>query len=65
MEHLGSMHELGYVDISGPFGDFGDIRGITIYNLARLKMANSLANLYPAVKAGRLKVEVHPWWAAK
>lgn len=65
MAHLGKMYELGYADISGPFGDDGDIRGITIYNVPTLKMADSLANLDPAVQAGSLMIEVHPWWAAK
>ncbi|WP_299550768.1 YciI family protein [Seonamhaeicola sp.] len=65
LEHLGKMYELGYADISGPFGDDGDIRGITIYNVPTLKMADSLAKADPAVKAGRLEIEVHPWWAAK
>ena len=63
--HLGSMYEKGYADISGPFGDDGDIRGITIYNVPTQEMADSLANSDPMVKAGRLEIEVHPWWAAK
>ena len=65
LEHLGKMYEAGYADISGPFGDEGDIRGITIYNVPTLKMADSLANMDPSVKAGRLTIEIHPWWAAK
>ena len=65
LAHLGKMYELGYADISGPFGDDGEIRGITIYNVPTLKMADSLANADPMVKAGRLVIEVHPWWAAK
>lgn len=65
MAHLGRMYKEGYADISGPFGDDGDIRGITIYNTPTQKMADSLANMDPAVKAGRLVIEVHPWWAAK
>lgn len=65
LAHLGKMYELGYADISGPFGDDGDIRGITIYNVPTLKMADSLANSDPMVKAGRLVIEMHPWWAAK
>ncbi len=65
MAHLGRMYEAGYADISGPFGDDGDIRGITIYNVPTLQMADSLANMDPAVKAGRLEIEIHPWWAAK
>ena len=65
LAHLGRMYKEGYADISGPFGDDGDIRGITIYNVPTLQMADSLANLDPMVKAGRLIIEVHPWWAAK
>jgi len=63
--HLRKMYKLGFADISGPFGDNGDIRGITIYNVPTLQLADSLANLDPMVKAGRLIIEIHPWWAAK
>jgi len=65
LEHLTKMYELGYADISGPLGDKSDISGITIYNVPTLKIADSLANADPAVKAGRLVIEMHPWWAAK
>ena len=65
MAHLGKMYELGYADISGPFEDDSDISGITIYNVPTLQMADSLANADPMVKAGRLVIEMHPWWAAK
>lgn len=65
LAHLTKMYELGYADISGPFGDDGDIRGVTIYNVPTLKIADSLAHADPMVKAGRLEIEIHPWWAAK
>jgi uncharacterized protein YciI len=65
LAHLGRMYEEGFADISGPFGDDGEIRGITIYNVPTLEMADSLANMDPMVKAGRLVIEIHPWWAAK
>ncbi len=65
LAHLGRMYKEGYADISGPFGDDGDIRGITIYNTPTQQMADSLANMDPMVKAGRLVIEIHPWWAAK
>ncbi len=65
MEHLKRMYDEGYADISGPFGDDGEIRGITIYNVPTLQIADSLANMDPMVKAGRLVIEVKPWWAAK
>ncbi len=65
LAHLARMYELGFADISGPFGDDGDIRGITIYNTPTLEMADSLAHLDPMVKSGRLVIEIHPWWAGK
>ena len=65
LAHLSKMYELGYADISGPFGDNGEIRGITIYNVPTLSLADSLANSDPIVKAGRFIIEIHPWWAAK
>ena len=65
LAHLGKMYEMGYADISGPFGDDGEIRGITIYNTPTIEIADSLANADPSVKAGRLVIEMHPWWAAK
>ncbi len=65
MAHLGRMYELGYADLSGPFDDESDISGITVYNVPTLQMADSLANMDPMVKAGRLVIEIHPWWAGK
>ena len=65
LAHLGRMYDEGFADISGPFGDDGDIRGITIYNVPTQQMADSLAHLDPMVKSGRLVIEIHPWWAAK
>ena len=65
LAHLERMVQEGYTSLTGPFGDDGGIRGIVIYNTPTLKMADSLANLDPMVKAERLTVEVHPWWTSK
>lgn len=65
LAHLSRMYEEGYTSLTGPMGDDGDIRGIVVFNTATMKEADSLANLDPMVKAGRLEVEVHPWWVAK
>lgn len=65
MAHLGRMYDAGFADISGPFGDDLDVRGITVYNVPTLQMADSLANLDPSVQAGNLEIEVRPWWAGK
>ena len=65
LAHLTKVYEDGKSCIAGPFGDDGDIRGIVIYNTATIEEADSLAKADPAVKAGRLTVALHPWWAAK
>ncbi|SDK82235.1 Uncharacterized conserved protein YciI, contains a putative active-site phosphohistidine [Salinimicrobium catena] len=65
LAHLNRMADEGYLSLAGPFGDDGEIRGIAVYNTPNLKMADSLAKMDPMVKAGRLEVEIHPWWAAK
>ena len=65
LAHLSRMAEEGYLSMAGPFADDGKIRGIAIYNTPTQKEADSLARLDPMVQAGRLEIEVHPWWAAK
>jgi uncharacterized protein YciI len=65
LAHLNRMASEGYASLIGPFGDDGEIRGIVVYNTPTQKEADSLANLDPLVKAGHLKIEVHPWWTEK
>lgn len=65
MAHLNRMADEGYMSLAGPMGSDGVIRGIAVYNTPTLRMADSLANMDPMVKAGRLEVEIHPWWATK
>lgn len=65
MAHLTKLAEDGKTSITGPMAEGGDIRGIVIFNTATKGEAKRLAEQDPAVKAGRLVVEVHPWWAAK
>ncbi len=65
LAHLSRMAEEGYLSLAGPFGDDGNIRGIAVYNTPTQEMADSLARIDPMVKAGRLEIEIHPWWASK
>ncbi|GGG29568.1 hypothetical protein GCM10011532_11300 [Christiangramia forsetii] len=65
LAHLARLDEEGYTSLTGPMGDDGDLRGIVVFNTATQKEADSLANLDPMVEAGRLVVEVRPWWVAK
>ena len=63
--YMGANAESGALLIAGPFGDDGDMRGVVIYDVGTKAEADSIINGDPAVKAGRLAIEVHPWWAAK
>ncbi len=65
LAYLGGLYEQGIICMNGPFGDDGDIRGATVYRVSSAEEALRLASNDPAVKAGRLTVEVHPWWLAR
>lgn len=68
LAHINWMAEQGYICMAGPFGEGGDpteIRGILVFNVPSEERARELANMDPAVKAGRLSVEIHPWWSAR
>ena len=59
------MAETGKLIIAGPFADGGDLRGMLIFRVDTPEEAKALAEQDPAVKAGRLVLEWHPWFAAK
>ncbi|MBL7922803.1 MAG: hypothetical protein JNL88_01255 [Bacteroidia bacterium] len=63
LAHLGKMHESGKMCMAGPVGGDEEIRGICIYNVGSKEEAASCASADPAVKAGRLVVEVRSWYA--
>jgi uncharacterized protein YciI len=67
LAHLTKMGESGKMMVAGPFGDQSDpsLRGACIYRVATAAEARALAEADPAVKAGRLRVEVVTWYVGK
>ena len=65
LSYLGDLYKKGIINLNGPTGGEGDIRGFSVYNVATIEEATKYANNDPAVKAGRLITEAHPWWLAK
>jgi uncharacterized protein YciI len=67
-EHLANIRRLadsGKLLLAGPFTDGGDLRGMFVFKVDSMEEAKALAEGDPAVKAGRLRVELHPWFSAK
>jgi len=65
LAHIGKMAASGKLVIAGPFSDGGELRGMFIFRVDTLEEAKALAEQDPAVKAGRLVLEWHAWFAAK
>jgi uncharacterized protein YciI len=65
LAHLRKMAERGKLLVAGPFLDNTRIRGILVFKAASAEEARVLAGEDPAVRAGRLAVEVHPWMVRK
>src|SRR5262249_10876255 len=65
-QHLGNVISLldsGKAVIAGPFADDTDLAGIFILRAASADEARSWVDADPAVKAGLLVPEMHPWWS--
>jgi uncharacterized protein YciI len=62
--HLANMQKLADMKklvVAGPFGDNGTLRGIFVFKVDSIDEARSLAATDPAVQAGRLALQIHPW----
>jgi uncharacterized protein YciI len=57
--------EEGKMILAGPFLDEWEVRGIFVYKVDSIEEAIELTKQDPAVIAGRLSLEVHPWYSAK
>lgn len=64
LAHLESLAQNRKICMAGPFADDSGIQGMVIYSTPNYEEAVRLANADPAVLAGRLVVEIHPFWAA-
>ena len=61
MANIQRLANLKKLVVAGPFGDDGRLRGIFVFRVNSLDEAKELTLSDPAVQAGRLAMEIHPW----
>ncbi|MFC0877489.1 YciI family protein [Saccharicrinis sp. FJH2] len=64
LDNIKRLAEKGVLVMAGPFLDNGELRGIYIFNVESIEAARELTETDPAVKAGRLIMELHPWYGS-
>lgn len=64
LDNISRMAEEGKLVLAGPFMDTGRVRGIYIFNTNSLEEAENWTSTDPAIEAGRLKMELHPWYGS-
>lgn len=65
-QHLANVIELlnsGKAVIAGPLGSETDLAGIFVIRAATAEEAKAMVDADPAVKAGLMVGEMHPWWS--
>jgi uncharacterized protein len=63
--HMANIERLareGAIVMAGPMGYDKDLRGIFVMNAKDSATAAGYIKTDPAVIAGRLRFEIHPWW---
>jgi uncharacterized protein YciI len=61
--YVTSLLESGKAMIAGPLTDDGEIRGVYVFRAQSAEEARAWAEGDPAVAAGHLVAEMHPWWS--
>jgi uncharacterized protein len=65
LAYMAALHKQGKLVAAGPFVDEAPARGLVIYRVASVDDAKVLAAGDPAVQAGHLVLEAHPWMTFK
>ncbi len=64
LKNIERMAEEGVLVLAGPFLDNSEVRGIYVFNVESVEEARVLTETDPAVQAGRLIMELHPWYGS-
>jgi uncharacterized protein len=64
MENINRLANEGKLILAGPFLDGGELRGIFLFDVETVEEARELTETDPAIQAGRLAMELHPWFGS-
>lgn len=64
MNNINRLAKAGKLVVAGPFMDDTPLRGIYLFNVETLEEAKELTESDPAVRAGSLVMELHPWYGS-
>ncbi|NBC66774.1 MAG: hypothetical protein GVY07_14100 [Bacteroidetes bacterium] len=64
LDNIRRMAEDGNLILAGPFMDDGEVRGIYLFNVRTVEEARKLTETDPAIQAGALEMELHPWYGS-
>lgn len=64
MKNIRKMAEAGHLVLAGPFRDDGEMRGIYVFAVDSVEEAEQLTATDPAIQAGSLVMELHPWYGS-
>jgi uncharacterized protein len=63
LANFGKLVEASKLIVAGPFSDNTELRGMLIFKVNSVDEARALMEADPMLKAGRLTLELHPWFA--
>lgn len=62
LAYISHLMDEGKLCLADPMLDEGELRGIFIFNVSNIAEAEALTAADPAVKSGRLVMQLHPWY---
>ena len=64
LANITRMAEEGKLVLAGPFFDDWEVKGIYIFAVESIEEAQELTRSDPSIQAGRLIMELHPWYGS-
>lgn len=64
LDNITKMANEGKLVLAGPFLDDHEVKGIYVFAVETLEEARVLTHSDPAVQAGRLEMELRPWYGS-